>query len=361
MKTAQEKTRYFITPHDKPISSKWMLIRNLGKKTLTYQAQLKLEWIIFYNTQDRQNAKLTAQTFGISRKTFHKWLNRFEETNLRSLEERSKAPLRVRQRDINPWEEARIMRLRFAHMKWGKMKLQRLYIRGHDEYISSWKIQKVIESRNLYPDKKKAQKARQRRLKQQLKRRINNFEKKDIAHYLWHVDTVLLTLASGGYRYLITAIDEVSKLAYARLYTSHASKYAKDFLLRLEYLTDKSIVNIHHDNGSEFAKDFTVACLELNLPQWYSRVRTPKDNAVLERFNRTIQEDFVDAWDVDPQDVDDFNRKLTEWLIEYNHIRPHETLAYKTPLEYIDTHLPQGVLPMSPSYTRVRTFSLKVI
>lgn len=351
MKTAWEKTRFFLKPHDKPTSDKWALLRNLGRKTLSPTAQLKLEWIIFYNTQGKKNAKLTAHTFGISRKTFHKWFKRFEETNLKSLEEYSKAPFRVRSRDISPWEEARIMKLRFAYMKWGKMKLQRLYIREHQEYISSWKIQKVIETRNLYPDKQKSQKARQRRLKQQLRRRINNFEKKDIIHYLWHVDTVLITLASGGYRYLITAIDEVSKLAYARLYTSHASKYAKDFLLRLEYLTDKAIINIHHDNGSEFAKDFTAACLELNLPQWYSRVRTPKDNAVLERFNRTIQEDFVDMWDVDPQDVDHFNQKLTDWLIEYNSIRPHETLAYQTPLEYIDTHLPSGVLPMSPSYT----------
>lgn len=46
MKTVKEKTRYFITPHDKPVSDKWTLIRNLGKKTLSPQAQLKLEWII---------------------------------------------------------------------------------------------------------------------------------------------------------------------------------------------------------------------------------------------------------------------------------------------------------------------------
>ena len=351
MKTVKEKTRFFLTPKDKPVSDKWTLIRKLGRKTLSPQAQLKLEWMIFYYTQGKKNAKLTAKTFGISRKTFHKWLLRFDERNLKTLEERSKAPLNVRQRDISPWQEARIIKLRRVHMKWGKMKLQKLYIRKYDEYISSWKIQKVIESRGLYLDKQKARKQRQKRLNSQNKKRITEFQKKDIVNYLWHVDTVILTMAAGGYRYLLTAIDEVSKLAYARLYSSHTSKYAKDFLLRLEYLTDKSIINIHHDNGSEFAKDFTIACQELNLPQWYSRVRMPKDNAVLERFNRTIQEDFVDLWDVDPYGIDDFNRKLAEWLVEYNHIRPHQTLAYQTPLEYIDTHQPIGVLPMSPSYT----------
>ncbi len=28
---------------------------------------------------------------------------------------------------------------------------------------------------------------------------------------------------------------------------------------------------------------------------------------------------------------------LTEWLVEYNHIRPHETLNDKTPLEAIES------------------------
>ena len=353
MKTVWERTRFFIKPKDKPTSDKWTLLRNLARETLTHQAQLKVEWIIFYNTQAKRNAKCTALHFGICRKTLHKWLSRFDERYLKSLEEQPKTPLNVRQRDISPWQEARIIKLRLAHIRWGKMKLQRLYIREHDEYISSWKVQKVIESRNLYYDKQKAQKRRQKRLKGQPKNRITKLPISKDINYLWHVDTVILTQAAGGYRYLLTAIDQVSKLAHARLYTTHHSKYAKDFLLRLEYITDKSIVNIHHDNGSEFAKDFRVACVALNLPQWYSRVRTPKDNAVLERFNRTIQEDFVQMWDVDPENVDDFNRKLTEWLVEYNDIRPHETLAYQTPLEYIDTHLPVGVLPMSPSYTIV--------
>src|SRR3990167_6799296 len=172
MKVAWEKTRFFIKPKDKPTSSKWTLLRNLGKRILTHQAQLKLEWIIYYHTQGNCNAAKTADIFGISRKTFHKWLSRFDEKNLKTLEEHSKAPTNVRRRDINPWQEARIIKLRLAHIRWGKMKLQRLYVREYDEHISSWKVQKVIESRNLYYDKQKAQKRRQKRLKGQPKNRI---------------------------------------------------------------------------------------------------------------------------------------------------------------------------------------------
>ena len=37
-------------------------------------------------------------------------------------------------------------------MRWGKMKLQRRYIKIYGTHISSWKIQRVIEDNNLYFD-----------------------------------------------------------------------------------------------------------------------------------------------------------------------------------------------------------------
>ncbi|WP_456324391.1 integrase core domain-containing protein [Desulfonauticus submarinus] len=32
---------------------------------------------------------------------------------------------------------------------------------------------------------------------------------------------------------------------------------------------------------------------KLSLNRYYSRVRSPKDNAVCERFNRTLKEEFI--------------------------------------------------------------------
>ncbi len=347
------KHAFYLRSKQVAVPSRWELIRSIGKDSLSANAQLKLEWIIFYNTIATGNAKQTAAHFGISRKTVHKWLNRFDDRRLVTLEEVSRAPHKTRERDISFIQRDRIKKLRKKHIKWGKMKLKRRYFKIYGEQISSWKFQKVIEEDNLYFDKQKAQKQRKKKKQAQKKpkKRIHTLFKEKRANFLWHVDTVVFTLTEGGYRYLLTAIDEVSKLAYARLYTTHSSKLAADFLKRLHYLTEGEIINLHHDNGSEFQKDFEVACLELSLPQWYSRVRTPKDNAVLERFNRTIQEEFVEIIDIGLEDVDLLNTRLLDWLIEYNSIRPHETLDYLTPLEYIDTCLSNKVLPMSSSLT----------
>ena len=67
----------------------------------------------------------------------------------------------------------------------------------------------------------------------------------------------------------------------------------------------------------------TSACEQLNIP----RVLNPysQRQPVLERFNRTIQEEFVDMIDIGLED-NEFNQRLTPWLIEYNSVRPHQAL-----------------------------------
>ena len=351
MKPAWYKQAYFL-PSNTPKAVNWNKIRCQGKNTLSSHAQLKLEWIIFYHTQGNNNAKLTASHFGITRKTIHKWLKRFKDQRLVGLEEQSCAPHHVRKRLINLEQRVRVKFLRKTYPKYGKMKLSRLYRKQYGQKISSWKIQKIIEEDNLYYDKVRASKFRKRQIqtRSHAKQRITKLVKERKVNFLWHVDTVILTLSSGGYRYLLTAIDEVSKMAFARLYTTHSSRNARDFLERLVYLTDRKVINLHHDNGSEFKKEFEEACRQLAIPQWYSRPHTPKDNSVLERFNRTIQEEFVEVTDIDPLFIDDFNMRLTNWLIEYNFNRPHQTLDYKSPLEYLDDYYSK-VSPRYSSYT----------
>ena len=75
------------------------------------------------------------------------------------------------------------------------------------------------------------------------------------------------------------------------------------------------IENVQTDNGSEFHGEFEEACTKLEIEHYWSRVKTPKDNAGNERFNRTLQEEFIDLGN-STADVDEFNRRLTEWVIE---------------------------------------------
>jgi transposase InsO family protein len=329
-------------------ANRWERYRELAKTLgLSREARKRLEWFLWYETTGKKNARATCRHFGIPPKTFYARQKRFDETNLRSLEERSHRPHRVRSRTITPEEESRVVQLRMAHLRYSKMKLAVLYAQRYGTPISSWKIQKVIEKHRLYPHPQKAARTAAKRRRAQDKKRIAELQTKPRTGFLLSLDTIVVTWW-GQRRYLLTAIDRFSRLAFARLYRTHSSLNAADFLRRLHTLLDGQIVNVHTDNGSEFHKRFEEAARDLKLTHWWSRTKTPKDNAVCERFNRTIQEEFISQGNAIP-DLTMFHRKLAPWLEEYNFKRPHAALGYRTPIEVACPD--RKVLPIYSSHT----------
>lgn len=228
------------------------------------------------------------------------------------------------------------------------MKLKKLYQEKHGESISSWKIQRVIEKHDLYFNPVKNEKRNKKRRANQPKKRITELKKEMRTGFLIGLDTIV-RYWMGTKRYILTAIDTHGKIAYARMYPSKHSKHAADFLKRLYYLLDQKIENITRDNGTEFAGEFDKAVEELKLGSYHSRPRTPTDNPFDERFNRTLDEEFIQMGNM-TSNCDIFNKNLTEWLIEYNFNRPHQSLGYENPIEFHQNHY-QQVLPMYPSRT----------
>ena len=329
--------------------SKWERYRAMAKTMgLSRNARTRLEWVIWYETTGQRNARATCRHFGIPPQTLYRWKERFSETNLRALEDRSHRPQRVRVRTITPLEEQRVIGLRKTHLHYSKLKLAVLYRQQYGTVISSWKIQRVIEAHRLYPHPQKAARTAAKRTRAQQKKRIAELARKPRTGFLVSLDTVIVTWW-GQRRYLLTAIDRFSRLAFARLYPTGSSVNAADFLRRLHDLLDGRMVHVHSDNGSEFHKRFEEAARDLHLTHWWSRTHTPKDNAACERFNRTIQEEFIAQGNAIP-DPFVFNRKLAAWLIEYNAHRPHAALGYRTPLAVASTG--PRVSRINPSRTR---------
>ncbi len=335
--------RYVLSPLDR--HENWRKQAKLMK--LSRDACRRLDWLIYYESKANKNASQTCRHFSISPKIFYAWKNRFDGKNLRLLENKSTAPIGKRKREITRAEEQRIVALRKRHIRWGKMKLVRLYRNEYGTVISSWKIQYTIRKYKLYYHPKKNEKLQAKRKRSQAKKRITEFKKKPFPGYLIALDTVVIHW-NNTKRYILTCIDTVSKIAFAKMYTTKSSRNAADFLRRMVYLLDGSVLNALNDNGSEFHKEFIEACLKLNLSQYWSRNHTPEDNPMNERFNKTLKEEFIQLGNY-TDDVVIFNQRLTEWLIEYNFVRPHQALGYDTPWEFYQKTA--KVLPMYSSRT----------
>lgn len=311
------------------------------------KAKQRLEWMIFYDTVGQHNARRTATYFGISAKTFHKWKGRFDPQRLELLDDQPRTPKHLRSWQVSRTQQQRVRRLRKRYPKYGKAKLKILYEQTYHEPISTWKIERVIRLFQLYPDPERVAKRAKRR-QQPPKPRIHQFHNPS-GQLLWHVDTIQIRWY-GQTRFIFTALEHRTRLAFARLYPRGSSRQAADFLKRLLLLSEGHLPFIHSDNGGEFAGEFERACRLLNIHHLFSRVRQPKDNPRLERFNWTLQDEWLDLSEVGLDDLDDGNLDLTQWLVEYNANRPHQALAYLTPLAYASAH--HG-LPMSPASTEL--------
>ena len=150
---------------------------------------------------------------------------------------------------------------------------------------------------------------------------------------LIQMDTVSI-FAAGIKRYIFTAIDLSSRFAFAYTYKSNSSANGSDFLDKFLEVAPFVARRIQTDNGSEFAKYFEDACQKRGLTHFFNYPKHPQANGYLERFNRTIQEQFVDWYISDLDDPDDFNQKLMDYLIWYNTDRPHRGIGKIPPLRY---------------------------
>src|ERR1700676_457742 len=109
---ASSKPRYFSRRHKLlDEHARWRKVAELMR--LSRAARGRLEWIIFWE-KNHKDVSLTARHFGISRKTFYKWLPRFEKDFLRGLEDESRMPRRRRLRAYPPRQYDRVVSLRRA-------------------------------------------------------------------------------------------------------------------------------------------------------------------------------------------------------------------------------------------------------
>lgn len=123
---------------------------------------------------------------------------------------------------------------------------------------------------------------------------------------LVQLDTIHLMKNENQRMYVFTLLDVYSRWAYARAYERINAMTAVAFLRRAQQKAPFSFSHIQSDHGPEFSTHFTERS---GLPHRHSRVRMPNDNAHLERFNRTIQEECLDGI---PRDVTAINRALPQ-------------------------------------------------
>ncbi len=89
----------------------------------------------------------------------------------------------------------------------------------------------------------------------------------------------------------------------------------------------------------------------LHKIHWYTYPKTPKINAYVKRFNRTLQEEFLNYHEDLLFEPQAFNRELIAWLLWYNSQRPHWGLKLKSPVQFLMEQKPKECKMRWPNTT----------
>ena len=100
-------------------------------------------------------------------------------------------------------------------------------------------------------------------------------------------------------------------------------------------VTPFPFLTLQSDHGPEFSKWFTKQLTARGLSHRHSRIRTPNDNAHLERFNRSIQDECIRKM---PRSLRIWRKEIPEYLRWYNEKRPHLGLEMKMPMQMVRSY-----------------------
>jgi transposase InsO family protein len=293
---------------------------------------------------DKHGLLATMEAFEAKRSTLYAWKKQLKNGGgkLEALNPGSTAPKKKRsRRDEWPMEiKEEIKRLRTNHPNLGPDKVH-VFLRAYCEKKqlrcpSARTVARLIADAGglrVFPEKIRHNGTIVPRKRTKTPRKPKGFRAKWPGH-LVTLDSIE-RIVHGRRRYILTATDNYSCFSFAWATTSHASKAAKEFFWIMRHVFPVPFEFVQTDNGSEFKKDFAKELRRQHLTHWKTYPRCPRMNGKTERFNRTLQEEFVDFHVGSLLDVAAFNHKMIEYLLWHNAERPHWALDLKSPVQFL--------------------------
>lgn len=307
---------------------------------ITETAKKRLRILAFWN---KHGTEAVEEAFGVKRRTLYLWQRRLKEGHgkLEALNPGSRSPKVKRRRLWNTRIIEELRRLRQEHPNLGAEKIYPLlspFCATLRLYCPKPRTLKRLIADcgglRVYPQKVTGTGRVVKANRQKVLHKPKDFQTRYAGH-LVALDTIE-RFVYGIRRYVITFEDIHTRFAFAWATTSHASLAAKEFFGLCQKVFPFPMTFVLTDNGSEFKKKFDEELRRLHLVHYHTYPKTPKMNAHMERFNRTVQEEFVDYHANLLLDTETFNRKLMDYLVFYNTERVHFAFENKlSPVGYM--------------------------
>jgi transposase InsO family protein len=132
---------------------------------------------------------------------------------------------------------------------------------------------------------------------------------------------------------ILNVVDEYTRVALGSRVARSIG--ARDVIAELEQLFERHgrPQVLRSDNGREFVADSLQAWLaEQGVQTAFIEKGSPQQNAFVERFNGTMRDELLNGEEFD--NLLEARVVISNWLVEYNTLRPHRGLGLLTPAAY---------------------------
>jgi transposase InsO family protein len=150
---------------------------------------------------------------------------------------------------------------------------------------------------------------------------------------VWTYDFITDRTTEGGSLKWLSLVDEYTRECLALHVDSSLTGADVRRVLARVIGRRGAPTRIRSDNGSEFI----CAVLTGWLPQVGTKAipvapASPWENGFIESFHSRVRDEFLEREEF--ESVSDARSKAKWWRREYNRVRPHGSLSYKTPEEF---------------------------
>ncbi len=310
---------------------------------LSREGERRLKWFDYYESHGR-NARLTCRHFDISPQTFYRWKRRYDEKRLESLESRSHRPHRVRRPLYSVGLVEAVLKLRGQYPRWGKDKILVL-LRKEGFSTSASTVGRILtyaRRRGILrePALSYVSASKRARNRPYAIRKPSDYVAKEAGDIV-QVDTLDLRPLPGVVVKHFTAHDVTSKWNVLGVYGRATATTAARFVDTVELRMPFRVRAMQIDGGSEFQGAFEEVCQSRGIKLFVLPPRSPKLNGGVERAHRTHTEEFYEVTD-NSFELEDLRRELLEWEATYNQVRPHQSLGYLTPYQFLSQNRKGG-------------------
>ena len=269
--------------------------------------------------------------YGVTRKTGHKWLERYASAGMSGLEERSRAPRSVSSRTAADVERL-IVNEKRQHLTWGPKKIQRVLIvkHGMERAPAVSTVGEVLKRHGMVEARKR------RGAVFKVERGVLTVPERN--NHVFGVDFKGWFLTADGERcdpLTVTDLHSRYLLKAEGLPQATTSWTQQAFrgLFRQQGLPE--IIRV--DNGAPFASmgpgglsRLSVWWIGLGIEVEFSRPACPQDNGCHERMHRTMK---AECCKPPSANLSAQQQRLDRWRKEFNQERPHEALGMRVPAD----------------------------